>query len=516
MAAISKRFAFIAMVGALAATTIGVGSSESGAAAQSGSARVVVLSPGAAQIVATVDDRFLSVAVDMGSVVGASGAPVDFSRTKLVNLTRQLAPAYLRIGGTPADQTYYDLSGSAATPPSGYSYVLTKQEWDATSAFAQASGLDLWLGINDGAGPRDANYHWQGTDAASLLRYSTQRHDPLAIVEFGNEPNLFEWPPISKIPLTYGAAAYARDVQAFDAVRREVAPQTKFAGPAPSFIGSASEDPIDLLGVLRLPTGPHASDIMPRLPGAYDVVAYHYYPAVSSTCGPLTPTLPADVLLPSFLDNIQSATTFMTGLRNRYDPSSPLWIGETGSAACNGQAGYSDRFGESFYYLNELATQARRGVAGVVRQTLVGGNYGLLDPSTLDPAPDYWAALLWKRLMGARQLAIPTAAMPATTRLFASCTPGQPRSVTILALNLGATPATISLAGVDHPGWQAYTVTASNLTSKTVSLNGSPLQPAADGTPPPLSPTTGSTDSITLPSTSYSFIVQPGATPSCS
>ncbi|KAM0026547.1 putative glycosidase [Helianthus debilis subsp. tardiflorus] len=40
------------------------------------------------------------------------------------------------------------------------------------------------------------------------------------------------------------------------------------------------------------------------------------------------------------------------------------------------------------------------------RQTLIGGNYGLLNTTTLEPNPDYYSALLWHRLMGQKVLSV--------------------------------------------------------------------------------------------------------------
>ncbi|CDP16528.1 unnamed protein product [Coffea canephora] len=39
------------------------------------------------------------------------------------------------------------------------------------------------------------------------------------------------------------------------------------------------------------------------------------------------------------------------------------------------------------------------------RQSLIGGNYGLLDTTTFVPNPDYYSALLWHQLMGRNDLA---------------------------------------------------------------------------------------------------------------
>ncbi|WP_143038609.1 hypothetical protein [Thermoleophilum album] len=92
--------------------------------------------------------QFLSFAIDIVAVTGGEFAdpnssvtrtfpPYDFGRPVLVRLAKALTagrPAYLRIGGTQADHTYYDLTNSLSTPPPGYERILTRRQWDAAHA----------------------------------------------------------------------------------------------------------------------------------------------------------------------------------------------------------------------------------------------------------------------------------------------------------------------------------------------------------------------------------------------
>lgn len=56
----------------------------------------------------------------------------------------------------------------------------------------------------------------------------------------------------------------------------------------------------------------------------------------------------------------------------------------------------------SIWYAYELGAYAAAGVGLVSRQTLVGGAYELVDDVTVMPYPDYYVALLWKRLVGSQ------------------------------------------------------------------------------------------------------------------
>ena len=90
-------------------------------------------------------------------------------------------------------------------------------------------------------------------------------------------------------------------------------------------------------------------------------------------------------------------------MRDRYQPGKPVWITETADAACGGNP-WASTFLDSFRFLDQLARLARQGVAAVFHNTLASSEYGLLDQNTFMPRPNYWAALLWRRLMGSTVL----------------------------------------------------------------------------------------------------------------
>jgi len=74
------------------------------------------------------------------------------------------------------------------------------------------------------------------------------------------------------------------------------------------------------------------------------------------------------------------------------------------------------------------------------RQTLLGGNYGLLDSQRdFEPNPDYYALMLWRQLMGARVLLVVPDVSHPHLRAYAQCTHksmGMRGDVTLLLLNL--------------------------------------------------------------------------------
>ena len=102
-------------------------------------------------------------------------------------------------------------------------------------------------------------------------------------------------------------------------------------------------------------------------------------------------------------------------LRMLLPATPPAWLTEVGSSSNSG-APIADSFADALWYADALGAAAQAGLAVVCRQALVGGRYALLRGNTegVDPAitkplralPGFWVALLWRRLMGARVLAV--------------------------------------------------------------------------------------------------------------
>ena len=488
-----------------------------------GPSRVVTLMVDPTTAVAQIDAHYLSVAVDTAQVVGADWwnltgnahdptvkVPVyDFTRPALLVLAAGLSPALLRIGGTEADRVYYDLSAApVTTPPAPYVDVLTQTLWDGVNRFAMDVGFQVVFTLNAGPGPRDATGAWTPANAKTLLDYTEAHGYPLFAWELGNEVNMY---PLS-LGITVSPAQFVADaVAARDVVNAE-ALNTKLVAPASMY-------------------WPKTGEVLPFYPGAMeagvgaslDAVTWHYYPQQSLRC-PITPT-PATLdagMLPGFLGEIDTWAAEVESGRATYAPGKQVWLGETGNAQCGGQPGVSNVFESGFWWLDELARLARRGESYVFRHTLSGADYGLIDDATLTPRPDYWTSVLWKRLIGTGVLAVAPPADPALLA-YAHCTPRQAPgytagAVTLVVLNLDRTSAvSLPLASLAPSGDAlVYELSAPDLASSEIDLNGTALAVTAAGELPPLAPRTqtrgadGSLD-VTFARATYGFVVLPGA-----
>ena len=140
-------------------------------------------------------------------------------------------------------------------------------------------------------------------------------------------------------------------------------------------------------------------------------------------------------------------------------------------AACGGDR-WASTFLDSFRYLNQLGDLARRGVQVHMHNTLAASDYGLLQEYTFEPRPNYWSALLWRRLMGTTVLDAGAASSP-VLRVYAQCLRNHPGGVALLVINTESRQTqslTVPTAS------ERYTLTAHELTDKQVQLNGVDLK----------------------------------------
>jgi hypothetical protein len=115
--------------------------------------------------------------------------------------------------------------------------------------------------------------------------------------------------------------------------------------------------------------------------------------------GPSSQTTAAAALSQEWLSRPDKINGFYEGLRDRFDPGKPLWITETADAACGGNP-WASTFLDVFRYLDSHTRLAKQGVRVIAHNTLASSDYGLLDENTFNPRPNYWAALLWRKLTG--------------------------------------------------------------------------------------------------------------------
>src|SRR6202162_3989738 len=187
--------------------------------------QVVSLDPAKMARIGTVDERFQSYNIEMVEVIGGrfwkpygsttnqskaqepatqEGStpagidpnlyqyrkPIDLSNARLRKLASALGPAYVRVSGTWANSVYFQGSENAApaNAPSGFSGVLTREEWKGVIDFSHAVNAEIVTSLATGPGPRDAEGVWTSDQARQLFGYTKSIGGKIAASEFMNEP----------------------------------------------------------------------------------------------------------------------------------------------------------------------------------------------------------------------------------------------------------------------------------------------------------------------------------------
>lgn len=187
-------------------------------------------------------------------------------------------------------------------------------------------------------------------------------------------------------------------------------------------------------------------------------------------------------------------------------PGKPFWNTETADTACGGNP-WASTFLDTFRYLDQLGRLARQEVDVVFHNTLVASDYGLLDENTFEPKPNYWGALLWRRLMGTTVLDTGFANR-AGLHVYAHCLRGVPGGVAMLALNTDQKKSTSLILPAAAT---RYMLAAASPTDKTVSLNGTPLQLGANDALPAMEGVAAASGELTLQPASITFLSIPTA-----
>ena len=427
--------------------------------------------------------------------------PIDLRNLRLRKLAAALGPTYVRVSGTWANSTYFQDSDGPppSAPPQGFNGVLTRGQWKGVIDFAHAANAEIVTSFATSAGTRNSQGVWTPDQARSWLAYTKSAGGKIAAAEFMNEPNLAA---IGGAPRDYDAAAYARDIAVFLPFFRQAAPGALFLGP-----GSVMEG-----GPIAAPPGMSSisSESMLRATGpVFDVLSYHFYPAVSQRCAGMSTGMGATAgaaLSDEWFSRSAGIEKFYASMRDRLLPGKPLWITETADSACGGNP-WGSTFLDTFRYLDEHARLAQLGVKAIMHNTLAASDYGLLDEKTFAPRPNYWAALVWHRLMGTTVLD-PGPPPSDEPHVYAHCLSGVPGGVALLAIHAGRTaPAVLTLPTPS----ERYTLTAKMLEDTTVLLNGRELRLGSDDAIPQFAAVRTPAGPVTLPPLSITFLALRGA-----
>jgi heparanase 1 len=133
---------------------------------------------------------------------------------------------------------------------------------------------------------------------------------------------------------------------------------------------------------------------------ALDVLGYHMYVLGSGSDSQLVSKLTS----PYALSRVSSGARVMLEAASNCTMNAnkriQVWASESSSANSSGRKNVTNTFANSFWYVDQLGQLAKLSHSVFCRQAFIGGFYEMIDQRSLEPNPDFWIALLWKRIMG--------------------------------------------------------------------------------------------------------------------
>ncbi|KAK7330314.1 hypothetical protein VNO77_24504 [Canavalia gladiata] len=505
---------------------------------------------GGAQAIAETDDNFICATIDWWPHDkcdynycpwgNSSVLNLDLSNPFLAKAIQALKPLRIRVGGSLQDQVLYEVGSlkSSCHPfrkMKGGLFGFSKgclpiKRWDELNHFFNETEAIVTFGLNALHGRHQISHtvwggDWDSTNANNLINYTISKGYNIDSWEFGNELSG------KGIGASVDAEQYGKDLIKLKHILRTLYKNSK---SKPSLVA---------------PGGFYSKEWFDKLlqvsgSGIINVLTHHVY-----NLGPGSDEhLERKILDPERLSKVESTFSNLSETIQKYGPWSSAWVGEAGGAFNSGGRYVSNTFVNSFWYLDQLGIASRYNTKVYCRQTLIGGNYGLLNTTTFTPNPDYYSALLWHQLMGKIVLQASSDVFSPSLRTYAHCSKGRD-GITLLLINLSNQThfiltidehlpvnnggnenvnrihieksffshlkrafSWVGTKGSDVTFRDEYHLTPKddNLRSQTMLLNGIPLELTNDGEIPTLDPIRNNVHSpIHIAPLSIAFIVIP-------
>ena len=407
--------------------------------------------------------------------------PIDTTNPRLIKLARELGQCWVRVSGTWATRTYYDFDGTGM--PEGYNNHLRKEQWINLLNFVKAVGGKLKISVANCDGLHSHDEPWNPSQAELIFALSKEHGVPIEAVEFVNEPNMLK---NTGFPKDYTAADFRRDQDIFHKWVRENYPECLIVGPSDTDPGAMAVDAwgkphpwvdggaSETAGIAAALAYCSTADLMDGCTEKLDVFSYHYYNGVSERMRVLMPSAftPAEqAMSEEYLGAAAHTARCFASYRDRYCPGGEMWVTESGDAGAGGHT-WASTYLEVPRALNEFGSFSTVTSGVIFHNTLASSDYGYLKHGTFVPRPSYFAALLWRRLMGNTVYATGEQVRPGAHVYAHSRKDGKPGYAYLVINTSWTEPTTVELP----KDAQVYALTGNGgMRSRTMLLNGQEL-----------------------------------------
>ncbi|KAK6133641.1 hypothetical protein DH2020_032551 [Rehmannia glutinosa] len=445
----------------------------------------VNLSINGAISIAKTDDNFICATLDWWPETkcdynqcpwGKAGIlNLDLGNKILANAIKAFSPLRIRIGGSLQDQVLYKVGTSAPKCPHfkrienglfGFSKgCLDMDRWDNMNKLFQETGAKITFGLNALTGRKKSNKNdilmvgnWNPKNALDFMKYTASKGYKIDSYELGNELCG------NGVSARIEAEQYGRDIIVLKKLVQELYPdpvtQPKVLGPAGFYDKQWFNTFLKTSG-----------------PNVVDGLTHHIYNLGAG----FDSTLINKIQDPKFLDQVSQTYKEISTSIKLFGPWSGAWVGEAGGAYNSGGKEVLGSIG------HDINIQPQ----GFCRQSLIGGNYGLLNTTTFIPNPDYYGALLWHRLMGKNVLSASHNGSP-YLRIYSHCSK-KTAGISVLIINMSnSTTIDVKVADEykDENQREEYHLTPKDgdILSDVLLLNGTPLKLTESSDIPAMNP----------------------------
>ncbi|XP_051162971.1 heparanase-like [Leptopilina boulardi] len=448
----------------------------------------------------TTSTKFLSFGLDSSLLRNMKKFPL--LEKKFINLARHLSPAYVRIGGTSADCLYFNetIDNSSEIIDNDISnFTITEQDFLHLYKFVEKSKLRMLFDFN--VLLRNSNGTWNNNNAREILNFAKSQKMSIDW-QLGNEPNSFH----HVFNINISAQQLAEDYYNLRLLLNEIGFEDSILiGPEANHIGDTDNE--------SQRGDKYVKEFLDNNKNSVNFVSWHQYYLNGREAKV------EDFLNPQIFNILSNQIKFLQQAINSVEKNISMWLSETGSAFGGGAPEMSDRFIAGFLYLDKLGYSASVGHQVVIRQSFFGGNYAMVGPD-LNPNPDWWLSVFYKEFVSNKVLKLETPNNFGTLRLYAHCTADKSLinkmpAITVYGMNLNNYPIKILIQGFKSSFKNSviflYTLTADNLQSRTIKMNGEELKLLSNGDLPPFNPVVQQIGQfITLPAHSMIFMVMHG------
>ncbi|XP_015894941.4 heparanase-like protein 2 isoform X1 [Ziziphus jujuba] len=388
--------------------------------------------------IAETDDNFICATLDWWpnekcdyndcSWIESGILNMDLKNKVLSNAIKAFNSLRIRVGGSLEDQVVYGVGNAAQedcpefTKTSGLfgfsNGCLPQKRWDELNHLFNETGAKMTFGLNALYGRKQSQEDkvlwvgkWNPQNARELMEYTISKGYMIDSYELGNELCG------SGISARVESEQYGKDMIELKNLVKELYPDTS---RRPKVLGPGGFYDEKWFNTFLQVSGP---DVV-------DGLTHHIYNLGAG----VDRNLINNIQDPYYLNQIAQTYADVSRSIKDFGPWAGAWVGESGGAYNSGGKNVSHTFVDGFWYLDQLGMTSTFNHKVFCRQTLVGGNYGLLSKETFIPNPDYYGALLWHRLMGKKVLSTKHEGSP-YLRAYSHCSRNHP-GVTLLLINM--------------------------------------------------------------------------------